>query len=77
MLLQAYEDRWQAYRRALRRQDQPHFDALFEHAGEHADAAGFLNPEDPMFPILFSMLLEQEKRISHLERQVGKHDIQD
>lgn len=69
LLLQGIEDRWQAYRRALRHQDQRHFDRLFEHADAHADAAGYLNHDDPMLPILVSILLEQEKRIAHLENQ--------
>lgn len=70
MLLEATEDRWQDYRRALRHQDQQRFDALFEHAHAHADAAGYLNADNPMDPILLSMLLEQEKRLTELEAQL-------
>lgn len=70
MLLAATEDRWGAYRRALRHQDQPHFDRLFEHAHVHADAAGYLNADDPMIPILLSMLLEHQKRLATLEERL-------
>lgn len=71
MLLQAVKRRWADYRRALRRQDQPHFDRLFEYADRHADAAGYLNTDDEMDPILFSMLLEQQKRLAQLEADLA------
>jgi hypothetical protein len=61
--LRALEERWSDFRRALRRRNQPRFDRLFEYAREHADASGFLNHEDPLFPILFSIDLEQERRL--------------
>lgn len=73
-LLRSYRDEWRPYRRALRRRDQPHFDRLFEHAAAHADAAGALNPREPMFPVLVSMLLEQERRITALERRLDAED---
>ncbi len=57
------EENWQQYRRALRRSDKPHFDRLFEHAREHADAAGYLNHHQPEITLLISVVLEQEKRI--------------
>lgn len=79
-LLEATEERWESYRRALRRRDQPHFDRLFEHAHAHADAAGYLNTDDPMYPILVSMLLEHQRRISELEAaldEAREHDLQD
>lgn len=70
LLLEGLEDRWQPYRRALRRRDQPHFDGLWADAANHADAAGYLNHDDPMAPILFSMLLAQRRRLAELEAAV-------
>jgi hypothetical protein len=61
------EERWSAYRRALRRRDRDHFDRLFEHARAHADAGGYLNHRTVEIPILVSVLLEQEKRLARLE----------
>lgn len=69
-LLEAIETRWAEYRRALRRRDQPAFDRLFAHAHAHADAAGSLNAEEPMHPVLVSMLVEHERRLAALERRV-------
>jgi hypothetical protein len=67
--LQAIEDRWDTFRRALRRRDQPRFDRLFAYAREHADASGLLNHETPLLPALFAIDLEQEARLDdHEER---------
>jgi hypothetical protein len=70
-VLEAVKSRWGDYRRALRRRDQARFDQLFEYADAHADAAGYLNNDDPMEPILVSMLLEQEKRLAELEARIA------
>ena len=69
-ILEAHKSRWSDYRRALRRQDKPHFDQMFEYADAHADAAGYLNHNDPMEPVLVSMVLEQEKRLAALESRL-------
>ncbi|MFB6082215.1 MAG: hypothetical protein ABEJ67_05270 [Halanaeroarchaeum sp.] len=69
-LLGTVEDRWAPYRRALRRDDTPHFDALFAHARAHADASGHQNHDDPMVAVLLSIALEQEKAIADLAERV-------
>jgi hypothetical protein len=69
-LLTSLEDDWQNYRRALRRPDQDRFDRLWEHARQHADAGGYLNHQNPMVVVLFSMLLAQERRIEDLEAEL-------
>lgn len=71
-ILQSVEERWQRYRRALRHDDQAYFDALFEYAHAYADAAGYLNRESPLLPILFSISLGQEKRRQQLEARVDE-----
>lgn len=68
-LLRNEEERWNDYRRVLRREDQAHFERLFSYARDHADAAGHLNHEDRMAAFWMSIALEQEKRISDLEEQ--------
>ncbi len=69
-MLRAAENRWEEYRRALRRQDQPHFDRLFEHARTYADASGYFNHQYVEIPILVSIALAQEKRIAALEEKL-------
>jgi hypothetical protein len=65
--IQALERRWDDFKRALRRRDQPRFGRLFEYAQAHADAGGYLNHDEPLFPILISIDLEQETRLDELE----------
>lgn len=67
--LRAFEERYAAYRRGLRRRDQPAFDRLFEQAADHADAAGLANDPDPEVAALLSMLLAHERRLAELERE--------
>ena len=64
------EDNWQQYRKALRRVHKPHFDRLFEHAREHADAARYLNHQQPEVTLLVSVVLEQEKRMQSLHERI-------
>lgn len=76
-LLTGIEERWNPYRRALRRHDQAYFDALFEHAHTHADAAGYLNADTPLHPVLVSMLLEHEKQLQELTARLDELDADD
>jgi hypothetical protein len=68
--LRATRDRWDEFRRALRNRDQPRFDQLFAYAREHADASGLLNHENPLFPALFSIDLEQQARLDDHEQRI-------
>lgn len=69
-LLGAVEDWWGPFRRGLRHQDQQRFDQLFADAWEHADAAGYQNPDEPVHAVLLAMLIEQQRRIDELEQQI-------
>ena len=80
--LDSREQAWSNYRRGLRRHEKEHFDALWEAARTHADASGLQNPGDPMYSILISICLEQQKTISSLENRVTElqpeeSDVQD
>ena len=69
-VLRSLEDSWQDYRRALRRPDQDRFDRLWEDARQYADAGGYLNHQNPMVVVLFSMIIAHEKRIEDLEAEL-------
>jgi len=71
-LLRRTAERWETYRRGLRRDEQRRFDRLWEYADRHADASGLLNHPDPIVPALFSVALEHERRLDELaERADG------
>jgi len=69
--IQTLERRWADFKRALRHRDQPRFERLFEYAQAHADAGGYLNHDEPLFPILVSIDLEQERRLDELEDRIA------
>jgi hypothetical protein len=69
--LERYETRWQPYRRALRRDHQGAFDALFDNARGHADAAGHANATRPETAILLSMLLAHQRELRTLRERVA------
>lgn len=73
-LVRGLEDRWSAYRRALRRGDQSHFDRLFEHARAHADAGGYLNHRTAEIPLLVSIALEHQKRLADFDDRLTALD---
>ena len=71
-LIQLAVQRWAKFRRALRREDQQHFDRLFRNARSHTQAATYQCDDDPMQAILLSIALDQEKRLAFLEQAVGR-----
>lgn len=68
--LRATEDSLSDYRRALRHRDQQHYDRLWEHASNHADAAGYANLPRDLDAIYLSILVAQERRIHTLEARL-------
>jgi uncharacterized membrane protein YccC len=69
--LDAYEQRCQSFRQALRRERKPDFDRVFERARNHAHAAGHLNGPDPERAAILSMLVAQEAAIRDLREQLA------
>ena len=59
---------WQELLRALRGNDRDAFLSIIAAARRHEDAAGMMNPVDPLEGMLLSILVEQEKRLRRLER---------
>ncbi|MFB6119379.1 hypothetical protein [Halosegnis sp.] len=68
--LDGIERAWSDYRRGLRGADQERFDRLFEAARGHADAAGYLNHTEPLFPVLVSILLAHRRELDRLQARV-------
>jgi hypothetical protein len=69
-LVQQEIDSWSRYRRALRREDQQAFDALFAAARRHTPAGAYLARETPFEVMLLSMLIEQQKHMVILQQKV-------
>ncbi len=67
-LIQQAAERWKKFRRALRREDQPHFDRLFARVRCYTQAATYQCHDNPMEAILLSIALDQEKRLYAVEK---------
>ena len=67
-LVQQEAERWKKFRRALRREDQPHFDRLFVRVRCYTQAATYQCHDNPMEAILLSIALDQEKRLYGIEK---------
>ncbi len=65
---------WSDFRRALRKGDREAFDELMDKARMHASAATYAISMDPTESALLSMLLEHEKELARLRKEMGGQD---
>jgi hypothetical protein len=69
-LIEYEHRRWGPFRRALRKEDQIIFDRLFDCAKLQIQAGVMVSRPWPFETIVMAVLLEQEKRIEQLLRQI-------
>jgi hypothetical protein len=69
---EAERSRWLKFRRALRREDQAHFDRLFESARLHLQAGVYASNPWPLESMLLSMLLEHQKALAALTERLQR-----
>jgi hypothetical protein len=75
MTLQAEEAAWKHFRRALRKEDQEAFDALWRFARFHAAPASMASRAMPFEAALMAMLVAVERQLLEIERkEKGKED---
>lgn len=74
LALESMAQQWNDFRRALRSGDKEAFDALMNRARMHASAATYAISMDPTESALLSMLLEHEKEILALRKELEKKD---
>ena len=67
--LEAEYDSWRSYRRALRKEDQEAFDALFRAAKQHVAESSCAVRAIPFEAMVLSILLEHEKTILKLSEK--------
>ena len=66
--LQAEEEAWKLFRRALRKEDQEAFDALWRFARYHAAPASMASRPMPFEAALMAMMVAVERQIMEIER---------
>ena len=66
--MQAEEEAWKLFRRALRREDQEAFDALWRFARFHAAPASMASRPMPFEAALMAMMVAVERQIMEMEK---------
>ena len=74
-VLAEHQRQYNQFRRALRAEDQEAFDALFEQARLHIQAAVYFANPDPAEAFFLSVLIETWKLVDDLQRRVS--DLED
>ncbi len=63
---------WSKFRRALRKEDQEIFDALFRAAKYHVASGAYASRTSPFEAMLMAMLLEAMKSVALLQKRVAR-----
>lgn len=73
-IVESFGWEWNDFKRALREMDREAFDELLNHARRHASAGSNMSNPNPFEPVVMSILVEHEKTIRKLRKDVkGKH----
>jgi hypothetical protein len=64
------EAKWAKFRRALRREDQLHFDRLLRSVRYYSHSATYQYSDDPRESVMISILLDLQKRLAEIEEKL-------
>lgn len=62
-------EEWKNFRRALRKEDQEAFDALWRAARYHAAPVAMADPPVPIIGIMMAMLVSLSRKVMELDRE--------
>src|SRR6202035_4124097 len=65
------EAKWAKFRRALRREDQIHFDRLLRSVRHYTPSGMYQCSDDPRESVVLSILLDLQKRLAEIEKKFG------
>lgn len=71
-IIQQEREEWAKFRRVLRKEDQRAFDDMFDLAKYHSPAFAYASRPVPTEPVFMSILLEHQKTIAKLRRQIER-----
>ena len=61
------------YIKALRSEDREYFDKLFADVKKHVSAVQYANPLNPIELMQWSAIIELEKKVEVLKREIDRH----
>jgi hypothetical protein len=70
-LLQSEEEAWKPFRRALRKEDQDAFDAIWAHARFHSVPAGMAGRMFPFEAYCLAMMVGLERELIELKKRLS------
>ncbi len=71
-IIQQEREEWAKFRRVLRKEDQRALDDMFDLAKYHSPAFAYASRPAPTEPVFMSILLEHQKAIAKLQRQIAE-----
>lgn len=71
-VVQRWVDKYEPFKRALRRQHREPFEEMMSYPFTHASPANALNEPRASEPILVSICLEQQRRINELRKRLDE-----
>jgi uncharacterized membrane protein len=70
MLTESEIQKWNQFRKALRKKDQKLFDELIKKVRKHASASSYMAPLDIFDAMSLAILLEHEKEIAKVKKKI-------
>jgi hypothetical protein len=70
MLTESEIQKWNTFKKALRKKDREAFDELMKKVRAHASASSYMAPLDVFDAMSLAILLEHEKEITALKKKV-------
>ena len=68
-------ERWSKFRRALRREDQSHFDRLVRAVRYFSPSGMYQSSDDPRESVVLSMFLDLQKRVTAVEDKLKMPEL--
>jgi hypothetical protein len=70
--LDSFIDRFRPFKQALRKENKPYLDSLWEKAHEFAHAGSYMNSGNPGLPALISIMLGLQREIEKNRKELEK-----
>ena len=68
--LDRFIERFEPFRKGLRKENKQYVDMLWEKAHSYASAGAYMNPSNPGLPAMISIMLGLQKDIDQLENRL-------